>query len=548
VKRAYRYPIIFWWLICFSLFAHVKNEVWQVHRAAFPPVIDGKMDDLYKTASSERLVKLNQDDTAPPESYSDLSAHARLLWDNEKLYVFIKVVDDKIHSDSGQSYENDCVEYLVDGNNSKLFQDRDMDDMLIRIEYQDDSVDDVDNPPDEIEFAVADWENPVGSASGYTVEAAFPLKSLNIDSEAGVIFGLEIQVNDSDIGTCENIIRWWGTSSHAWHWAHLWGEAELADYTADTTFNIFGNYLGAPVIDGVLEKLWVDGSAEIYQGDHVTQNNGFPWNEYIETDTWDDAQMCFRAMVYADAFYFWCEMIDDEISTSGKNPRENDSIVLYFDGDNSKNNYSAGVPYDDDDQRFSWVYGSEEPGIPNGNEEIAWGEMDRQLGYTFELMIPVADLTFYPVYNKKIGFEVQVIDRDHEAREHILQWWGNDKLVNLNASLFGTAALFPVPPPPPSPAAVAYDNTDISSFLLCQNYPNPFNALTLIRYYLNEKSQVRLTIFTIQGKVVTVLDQGVKHSGSYMVRLDASHLHSGVYVCQLATDSGVITRKMLLMK
>ncbi|MBN2105213.1 T9SS type A sorting domain-containing protein [bacterium] len=534
-------------MFCFGFFAHAKNDVWQVQRAAFPPVIDGKMDELYKTASSERLVKLNEDDSALPDNYSDLFAQARLLWDEDNLYAFVKVVDDEISTDSENPYENDSVEIMVDGNNSKVFQGRDQDDTLIRIEYQDAMVTAVDNAPEGMAFAVADCQYPAG-ASGYAVEAAFPLNSLNIGGEAGTIFGLEIQVNDRDSRVRENVIRWWGASDDAWFWAHLWGEAELTDYMADTVLTILGNYRGAPVIDGILDELWKDTAPEIDQGTYVFLNNGIGWNGYKELDLWDDAQMSYRAMVYADAFYFWCEVIDDEISTSGDDPGENDGIVLYFDGDNSKNNFSMGVPYDENDQRFNWVYGTEEPGITNGNEVLAWSEPDSLSGYSFELMIPMSDLAFYPLYDIKIGFEVQVNDRDHEILEHIIRWWGNDLMSCLDASRFGTALLLPVPPPPPSPAFTAYNNIGPHGFVLFQNCPNPFNYLTTISYSLPEISQVRFTVLNIHGDEVAVMNEGVKPPGSYNIRFDASQLSSGVYVCQMETRCGVVTQKMMLMK
>ena len=84
--------------------------------------------------------------------------------------------------------------------------------------------------------------------------------------------------------------------------------------------------------------------------------------------------------------------------------------------------------------------------------------------------------------------------------------------------------------------------------ILLQNYPNPFNPATTINYVISEKGYVELTIYNLHGKRVKTLVNQVKSAGSHAVSFDGSDLSSGIYLCNLQTESTNITRRMLLMK
>lgn len=87
-----------------------------------------------------------------------------------------------------------------------------------------------------------------------------------------------------------------------------------------------------------------------------------------------------------------------------------------------------------------------------------------------------------------------------------------------------------------------------SSFELKQNYPNPFNPSTMVEYGLPERSLVELNVYNILGKKVASLVNSVQDAGMHRLRFDGTNLPSGVYIYSLKTGSGVIARKMLLMK
>jgi hypothetical protein len=72
-----------------------------------------------------------------------------------------------------------------------------------------------------------------------------------------------------------------------------------------------------------------------------------------------------------------------------------------------------------------------------------------------------------------------------------------------------------------------------TAFSLEQNYPNPFNPTTTIRYSLPVASEVKVAVFDVLGREVSVLTNGRSEAGVHEHAFDASDLSSGVYVCRL---------------
>jgi hypothetical protein len=88
---------------------------------------------------------------------------------------------------------------------------------------------------------------------------------------------------------------------------------------------------------------------------------------------------------------------------------------------------------------------------------------------------------------------------------------------------------------------------------LYQNYPNPFNPTTTIAFSLPEKVTVDLSIYDVDGRLVTtlidgVLDQGVKEYSWEGTNSRGNPVSSGVYFYRLKAGTAVLTRKMILLK
>jgi len=83
---------------------------------------------------------------------------------------------------------------------------------------------------------------------------------------------------------------------------------------------------------------------------------------------------------------------------------------------------------------------------------------------------------------------------------------------------------------------------------LAQNYPNPFNPVTVISYELPVDSKVRLEVYDILGRRVTVLVSEIQETGTHQATWDASNAASGVYIYRLRAGDFVQSRQMLLVK
>jgi|GEM_PF-2370913 len=83
---------------------------------------------------------------------------------------------------------------------------------------------------------------------------------------------------------------------------------------------------------------------------------------------------------------------------------------------------------------------------------------------------------------------------------------------------------------------------------LYQNYPNPFNPVTQINFELSKTADIKLSIYNINGQLVSELINGVIYAGFHTVDFDGSRLNSGVYYYSLDVDGIKLTQKMIFMK
>jgi hypothetical protein len=86
------------------------------------------------------------------------------------------------------------------------------------------------------------------------------------------------------------------------------------------------------------------------------------------------------------------------------------------------------------------------------------------------------------------------------------------------------------------------------TFMLAQNYPNPFNPSTTIKFELPKSSVVRLSVYDLLGREVSVLVNDRRNAGVHEVTFDGSALASGMYLYRLQAEDFVQTRKLLLLR
>jgi len=85
-------------------------------------------------------------------------------------------------------------------------------------------------------------------------------------------------------------------------------------------------------------------------------------------------------------------------------------------------------------------------------------------------------------------------------------------------------------------------------YSLSQNYPNPFNPSTTIKFELPKSSVVRLSVYDLLGREVSVLVNERRNAGYHEVKFDGSNLASGVYFYRLQAGEFVSSKRMLILK
>ncbi|MBK6915696.1 MAG: T9SS type A sorting domain-containing protein [Ignavibacteriales bacterium] len=91
-------------------------------------------------------------------------------------------------------------------------------------------------------------------------------------------------------------------------------------------------------------------------------------------------------------------------------------------------------------------------------------------------------------------------------------------------------------------------NNQPTEYSLHQNFPNPFNPVTRIYYAVPTESPVTIRLYDILGKEIKLLVDEIKTTGNYWIDLDASELHSGVYIYQMRSVKFNQSKKLILMK
>ena len=74
------------------------------------------------------------------------------------------------------------------------------------------------------------------------------------------------------------------------------------------------------------------------------------------------------------------------------------------------------------------------------------------------------------------------------------------------------------------------------------------NPNTTIEYYLPKPGSVNLSVFTLNGKLVEILETSDKNPGIYKTNVSMRDLASGIYFYVLDVDGTSISKKMIYVK
>ncbi len=96
---------------------------------------------------------------------------------------------------------------------------------------------------------------------------------------------------------------------------------------------------------------------------------------------------------------------------------------------------------------------------------------------------------------------------------------------------------------------ITNNNTNVpDKFALYQNYPNPFNPETQFKFDVPKTSNIKIAVYDLLGREVSVLINGKMEPGVYNASWNATPYASGVYFYRLTSDDFVSVKKMVLIK
>lgn len=150
---------------------------------------------------------------------SEASANAKVLWDDDNLYVYATVKDAVLDKTGAQTHEQDSLEVFIDEDNGKTASYGE-DDKQYRINYENEqSFNGKKCLAENVKSATKTIEG------GYVVEAAF--KWTDIKPANGAKIGLEFQINDAKGGKRIGTLSWYDETGMGWSGSNVYGTVEL---------------------------------------------------------------------------------------------------------------------------------------------------------------------------------------------------------------------------------------------------------------------------------------------------------------------------------
>ncbi|MBE9480236.1 MAG: T9SS type A sorting domain-containing protein [Bacteroidetes bacterium] len=97
------------------------------------------------------------------------------------------------------------------------------------------------------------------------------------------------------------------------------------------------------------------------------------------------------------------------------------------------------------------------------------------------------------------------------------------------------------------------ENKNISNITASINYPNPFKTQTTIEFFLNSGSKVKLSIYNINGQIITTLANKIFIKGNHKIIWDGKdnsgkNVSEGIYFYKLQSEKFIEANKMILIK
>jgi hypothetical protein len=403
-------------------------------RLPTPPVIDGVIDAAEWERASSWTIRVDSnaadgvrggstgDRANLPADNDDLSYQVFVSYDNENLYVAVRVKDDVLQDDSaeagsrnGTTWEDDSVEVFIDGDNSN-FPTRDTTGTNPEVvgtggQY----VITVNNAYREAEAgnpgygADSTWfAKTTKTDTGYDAEFRISLQTIG-NPRPGDIIGFTVEVNDDDDGGAGDRQVIWVGSPHT--------EATYGNLVIGGK-SYFAPKIAAPTTDGVIHSNEYPGAFEI-------KVDGFTGVYALEAgdDTWEVGDHAFSAWVVhdADAIYVAFDVTDDKVvndtakaGSEDKMTWEDDSAEIFFDADHDHEPAKGSIQFEGEYVfTANGAWRDEEANNPtfgqNGDWIAATSKTSR--GYQVEFKIKKSALS-NPQDGATLGLQLAINDDD----------------------------------------------------------------------------------------------------------------------------------------
>jgi hypothetical protein len=465
-----------------------SDQILEVPKTAVKPVIDGRMDNVWLNVPGTSMQKTCYQVS---NTWADLSGMFRFMWDDDNLYFYIQVIDNMLRYDWGynNAYEDDGFELFFDADHSKGIAFDQTNDIQLRFNYGWGHAYHLDtgfgNPRVDWGFSdagISYWMQD--TEYGYDYELKMPSARIKLPSEAGHLFGLELQVNDNDYGSRKDILKWWSESNDSWMNPSLFGTARLSGEVVSDTLKIPFTE-NSPQIDGYLDDKW--DTASLVTLNHHTRVVTPPSSRI-------DCGGIIQCMWDPDYLYLFCQAIDQTLMNDGGDTWENDGFEFYVDGD-----YSHEQNYDYvDDTQYIFCWSSNAADVaqgPLGTENFIMKQKNNSDGWQTEIAMPLKSIHIEPENGHIFGLEFTYNDDDNGgSRDHQMHYWDTEDMSWMNPSTFATAKLIGGPPP-----AVMYGDVDLNKIV--QAYDAAVLLKSLVGIVQLTPAQIKNADVSLDGTV-----------------------------------------------
>ena len=417
------------------------------------PVLDGKIDEIWNTAKAIDFPwdrqNCTRDNLAKEMVYADpaKAPYAKMLWDENNLYVLAVVYDDNLNVDKSISlYNRDGIEIYVDETNQKALTKAEATayhQLQVALDGSDVALD----------GATAEVKTDKLDDNTYVIEVKYTFKKAT--PKEGAVLGFDVSVNCNETGANAraHCLSWNDRTNETYMAPCFTGNLKLvaAQAPIQETKTAEAEY-GTPTIDGTIDEIWEKAKAIDFPWDRQNCTRDNLAKEMVYADPakapyakmlWDENNLYVLAVVYDDNLN-----VDKSISNYNR-----DGVEIYID---EKNQKAETIAETEVYRQLRVILDGSEVNKDGATVEAATGKLGDNV-YVVEVKYTFSGIT--PEKDTVIGFDVSVNcnETGENVRAHSLSW--NDRTNETwmapcfigNLKLTKTETIDPDPKPEPDP-------------------------------------------------------------------------------------------------